>query len=122
MSNIRDRLQPSTPEMAREAKRLVKNLQRMSPESRSTLLSRLRANLARMGAGRRWELLYPDRGPLRRDLYRRHTDLFAAGANHLERALLEACSYLRGIVAVAQKIPPGDSAGSCGLIGDKRRR
>lgn len=33
-------------------------------------------------------LLYPDTGPLRRELYQKHLDFFAAGAVHQERAII----------------------------------
>jgi phage terminase large subunit-like protein len=34
--------------------------------------------------------LYPDSGPLRRELYRKHLQFFAAGATHQERAVIAA--------------------------------
>ncbi len=33
---------------------------------------------------------YPDEGPLRRDLYKKHTAFFAAGADHRERCIMAA--------------------------------
>jgi phage terminase large subunit-like protein len=88
--SVRDRLANCTPQHAEEARRLVEQLQKMSPESRTTLLARLKANLARMDAGRRFELMYPDRGPLRRELYKKHIDFFNASATHSELALVAA--------------------------------
>jgi phage terminase large subunit-like protein len=38
----------------------------------------------------RMALFYPDEGPLRRELYARHLDFFAAGAIHRERCFLAA--------------------------------
>lgn len=38
--------------------------------------------------GRRIFGLYPDEGPLRRELYGKHTEFFAAGAQHNERAFI----------------------------------
>ena len=38
--------------------------------------------------GRRFYALYPDEGPLRRELYPKHMEFFAAGHEHQERAML----------------------------------
>ncbi len=38
----------------------------------------------------RFSSLFPDNGPLRRELYQRHTEFFAAGATHNERAFIAA--------------------------------
>jgi phage terminase large subunit-like protein len=37
---------------------------------------------------RKYLSLYPDTGPLRRELYTKHTDFFAAGKTHMERAAI----------------------------------
>jgi phage terminase large subunit-like protein len=63
-------------------------LARLSPEARKLLRRRLETNIARYDAYRRFERLYPDNGPLRRELYGKHVAFFAAGAEHMERALL----------------------------------
>jgi hypothetical protein len=44
MTTIADRLANASPDLAREAQRLVESLQRMSSEGRKLLLARLRAN------------------------------------------------------------------------------
>jgi hypothetical protein len=46
MTSVSDRLANASPELAREAQRIVENLQRLKPETRKLLLARLRANLA----------------------------------------------------------------------------
>jgi phage terminase large subunit-like protein len=38
----------------------------------------------------RLETLYPDKGPLRRELYRKHLQFFAAGTQHQERCFMAA--------------------------------
>ena len=38
----------------------------------------------------KWQNLFPDEGPLRRDLYPRHLDFFKAGATHRERLFIAA--------------------------------
>lgn len=52
----------------------------------------MKAELARRriedDARRRLYALYPEEGPLRRDLYGKHTEFFAAGAIHQERAFI----------------------------------
>jgi phage terminase large subunit-like protein len=88
--SVADRLRNASPDLAREAQRIVENLSRLSPEARKLLLARLRANLARVDAGRRFEMLYPDRGPLRREFYSKHLAFFAAGATCMERCLIAA--------------------------------
>jgi phage terminase large subunit-like protein len=82
------KLSAAPPELARQAQQIVKNLSRLSPEARKVLLGRLKANLARGDAYRKFERLYPDTGPLRRDLYNKHTSFFAAGVKQMERALM----------------------------------
>ncbi len=39
---------------------------------------------------RKFELLFPDEGPLRRELYPRHLEFFAAGKTHRERCFMAA--------------------------------
>jgi hypothetical protein len=54
------------------------------------LLGRPRANMARTDASRRFEMLYPDRGQLRRELYSKHIEFFAASADFTELAIIGA--------------------------------
>jgi hypothetical protein len=102
MTSVSDRLSNASPDLAREAQRIVENLSRLSPESRKLLLARLRANLARVDAGRRFEMLYPDRGPLRREFYPKHVEFFAASSDycHQRRQIIKnhrlELSKLRG--------------------------
>jgi hypothetical protein len=123
MASVADRLANTSPELAREAQRLVENLTRMSPEGRKLLLARLRANLTRVDAGRRFELLYPDKGALRRELYPKHVEFFDASADYTELAIIGAnrsgkttppllrCAVMRpaairtGGVAAASSVP-----------------
>ncbi|NJM09328.1 MAG: hypothetical protein HC883_00050 [Bdellovibrionaceae bacterium] len=44
----------------------------------------------RRAAGRKLYAYYPDQGPLRRELYRKHTAFFAAGAKYRERCMMAA--------------------------------
>jgi phage terminase large subunit-like protein len=88
--SVADRLKNASPDLAREAQRIVENLSRLSPEARKLLLARLRANLARVDAGRRFEMLYPDRGQLRRELYPKHVEFFAASSDFTELAIIGA--------------------------------
>lgn len=59
----------------------VKNL---SPSALDALL----AETERRQAENRIRYLYPNEGPLRRDLYGKHTAFFAAGAKHQERCFM----------------------------------
>lgn len=52
-------------------------------------LAAIDAEIARR-AGRKLTRFYPDAGPLRRELYPRHLECFAAGATHRERLFLAA--------------------------------
>jgi hypothetical protein len=72
MTGVADRVVSASPELAREAQQIVEDLSRLSPESRELLLGRLRANLARGDAYRKFQMLYPDRWPLRRQLCRKY--------------------------------------------------
>lgn len=60
----------------------------LSPADRQLLAQRLAAARRQRDATRRFSLMYPDEGPLRRELYAKAVDFFAAGATHLERSLL----------------------------------
>lgn len=44
--------------------------------------------LKRRAAGRKYLSYYPDEGPLRRELYSKHLEFFAAGKTHLARAAI----------------------------------
>jgi phage terminase large subunit-like protein len=60
----------------------------LPPETRKLLRARLMAERAQLDAQRRFDLLYPETGPLRRELYPKHMEFFAAGAIHQERAFI----------------------------------
>jgi phage terminase large subunit-like protein len=70
--------------------RLAEAVSPLSPASRALLAARVDANVKHMAEHRRFELTYPDTGPLRRELYEKHTTFFAAGAEQMERALIGA--------------------------------
>jgi phage terminase large subunit-like protein len=72
------------------AARLAAAVAQLSPQSRALLRARVDASLAHHDARHRFELLYPDSGPLRRELYAKHLQFFAAGRAHGERALIGA--------------------------------
>lgn len=54
------------------------------------LLQQVRKRNIEGERGRRFYSLYPDEGPLRRELYPKHLAFFAAGIQHQERALIAA--------------------------------
>lgn len=53
-------------------------------------LFRVDAELARRKAGRKLSTYYPERGPLRRELYRKHLEFFRKGAVKRERLFIAA--------------------------------
>ena len=53
-------------------------------------LERIVAEKARRRTGRLIDTLYPDSGPLRRELYAKHMEFFALGRTHRERAAIAA--------------------------------
>src|ERR1017187_8303758 len=53
-------------------------------------LKSLKDEQARRTARRKLKTYFPDSGPLRRELYVKHHEFFAAGANHRERLMLAA--------------------------------
>src|ERR1700681_2952521 len=59
-------------------------------ESNETLLSQTQRSIDHAESRRKLWTYYPDAGPLRRELYPRHMDFFAAGAQHMERAFIAA--------------------------------
>jgi Terminase RNaseH-like domain len=71
-------------------------LETLSPELQKyePLLARMKqqmeTELVRRGSENRIDSYYPDEGPLRRELYPRHLELFRAGVEHRERCFLAA--------------------------------
>ena len=57
-------------------------LSKLSLQGRQLLIQKLRDNVARAEPYRTLFRLYPDKGPLRRELYQRHLAFFAAGGQH----------------------------------------
>ncbi len=50
----------------------------------------LRQEKVRRVSTRRFDLFYPDTGPLRRELYQKHLEFFRAGAKYRERCFMAA--------------------------------
>lgn len=67
---------------------LLSRLSLLSKETRETLRKELTKRITKADAERKLFGLYPDEGPLRRELYAKHTEFFAAGAAHNERAFI----------------------------------
>ena len=67
----------------------AEQLARLSPDELAELENILRAQ-ERWEAENRFYRLYPEEGPLRRELYAKHLRFFAAGLIHQERALIAA--------------------------------
>lgn len=65
------------------------NLASLSSSEKQELLSLLEEQERRKARRKLWTY-YPDQGPLRRELYARHMEFFAAGAEHRERLMLAA--------------------------------
>lgn len=65
-------------------------LSSLSPEMRREIAKELRARIKRAESRRKLWTLYPDEGPLRRELYGKHLDFFRAGLKHQERAIVGA--------------------------------
>lgn len=59
-------------------------------EAEELELIRLAEEEANYQAGRKLFTLFPDEGPLRRELYAKHLEFFAAGTQHRERAVIAA--------------------------------
>lgn len=57
---------------------------------RTSLLRELRQRIERHRARRKIDRMFPDSGPLRRELYPKHLEFFAAGREHRERLFLAA--------------------------------
>jgi hypothetical protein len=66
MTGVADRVVLASPELAREARRIVEHLSRLSPVSRKLTPQ---GQSARGDAYRKFQIVYPDRRPLRRQLY-----------------------------------------------------
>ena len=64
-------------------------LSKMTPGQKEELLSLLE-NREKLIASNKLATFYPDTGPTRRDLYPKHLEFFAAGANHRERLFCAA--------------------------------
>jgi phage terminase large subunit-like protein len=62
----------------------------LNPSRLQALRTALEAEERRRRDTNRIEALYPDEGPLRRELYQKHLAFFRAGAIHMERAAIAA--------------------------------
>lgn len=80
---------------------LLLPLSRLSPQTRETLIRDLNQRITKTEGERRLYDLFPDSGPLRRELYPKHLEFFKAGLINQERAFIAAnrvgktmgCSY-----------------------------
>jgi hypothetical protein len=66
-------------------------------------LESLRQEQARRTARRKTTTYFPDSGPLRRELYVKHCEFFAAGAKHRERLML-AANRVKHLRSPAQRL------------------
>lgn len=66
----------------------MREFSKLSLPAAKDLLAEVRRRRIREESERRLYALYPDDGPLRRDLYTKHTEFFAAGILHDERAFI----------------------------------
>lgn len=62
------------------------NVENLSPDVRAAMLAQIDEALSR----RKIDTMYPETGPLRRELYPKHMEFFAAGAKYRERCALAA--------------------------------
>lgn len=62
----------------------------LTPEQREALIEQIKLTEALVERNKRRKLwtYYPDEGPLRRELYPKHLEFFAAGVKHRERAAM----------------------------------
>jgi phage terminase large subunit-like protein len=93
MSDIGDwrtRLRAAPPGTAEAARRIIENLKRLAPEGREKLQAHLQAEVTAYDATHRYEMTFPDHGPLARHRYARHIAFLAASERHVETALIGA--------------------------------
>lgn len=67
---------------------LFSKLSTLSPEARDVLRKEMLKRITEAEAGRFIDTLYPDTGPLRRELYTKHLEFWRAGAIHDEVAFV----------------------------------
>jgi phage terminase large subunit-like protein len=66
------------------------SLQRLNPLLLPDLLLKLKAEQTKRRQENHIDYFYPDAGPLRRELYRKHLEFFRAGIEYRERCMLAA--------------------------------
>src|SRR5579872_50126 len=71
-----------------------RDLALLKPEELEEALQLLE-EMERLALENRIDSFYPDHGPLRRELYPRHLEFFAAGVTHRERCFLAAIAWAR---------------------------
>lgn len=79
---------PSLIDLAPTNKQLLKQLSLLSVETRKIFQQELKKRRTERERGRLLYRLYPDEGPLRRELYVKHLEFFASGVEHQERAFV----------------------------------
>ena len=60
----------------------------LSVQARATLKTEMQRRITETERGRFIDTLYPDEGPVRRELYPKHMEFYAAGVEHQERAII----------------------------------
>ena len=83
---------------------LSSKLSTLSAQARTTLKTELQRRITETERGRFIDTLYPDSGPLRRELYVKHLEFWRAGARHDERAFVAGnrCLTLATVVETDQ--------------------
>ena len=66
---------------------LLSQLSKLSAEGRQQLAAQLKSNLSRREKFRKLYGYYPDHGDLRRALYPRHMEFFAAGGHEIDETV-----------------------------------
>lgn len=70
----------------------------LSKATRRAIAAELRASLTKQVRENKIASLFPDEGPLRRELYAKHVSFFSAGAEHQERCFMAANRVGKSVV------------------------
>lgn len=80
MAPLQSVSQPQQDQIPRRIRAILPTLAKLSPEGRRELARQLRRTADETEKRRKLYQYFPDAGPLRRALYARHMEFFAAGA------------------------------------------